>query len=84
MIRFILFAFVFYLIYRAIAGLTRTRDGRSGGKGSDDVQGEDLVEDPCCHTYIPVSNARKYLHDGKAVYFCSQECLEKYRSENLC
>jgi YHS domain-containing protein len=43
--------------------------------------GEDLVEDPFCHTYVPVSHAYGCVIDGKTVYFCSQKCLEAYKKE---
>ncbi|HOI74524.1 MAG TPA: YHS domain-containing protein [Syntrophales bacterium] len=42
---------------------------------------EDLVEDPVCHTYLPASQARKARFDEQDLYFCSEECLEKYRRE---
>jgi YHS domain-containing protein len=41
------------------------------------VKGEDLVEDPVCHTYVPISTAFKGVIEGKEVYFCSRECYEK-------
>jgi YHS domain-containing protein len=40
--------------------------------------GEDLVEDPYCHTYIPVSNAYKTSFGGKTLYFCCQKCFEDF------
>ena len=42
---------------------------------------EDLVEDPLCHTYVPVSHARKFEIGGKTVYFCSEKCLKRYTSQ---
>ena len=45
------------------------------------AKGEDLVEDPLCHTYVPVTHARKAEIEGKTVYFCSEKCLKKYTSE---
>jgi YHS domain-containing protein len=45
------------------------------------AKGEDLVEDPLCHTYVPVTHARCVEIDGKKVYFCSEKCLKQYRSE---
>ena len=45
------------------------------------VRGEDLVEDPYCHTYVPVSHACRTVIDGKMVYFCSQKCLETYKTD---
>jgi YHS domain-containing protein len=41
--------------------------------------GEELVEDPQCHAYVPVSQAILTVIDGKKVYFCSRKCLEQYR-----
>ena len=41
--------------------------------------GEELVEDPHCHAYVPISQAVCDQIDGKRVYFCSRKCLEEYR-----
>jgi YHS domain-containing protein len=40
---------------------------------------EDLVEDPYCHTYLPMSEAFSWEERGKTLYFCSRGCLEAYR-----
>jgi YHS domain-containing protein len=40
--------------------------------------GEDLVEDPYCHTYIPLSNAWVWQDEGRTLYFCSRRCMENY------
>jgi YHS domain-containing protein len=70
---------VIYLLYKLI----RKSFPAVGGKpGSARIQtpaaGEELVEDPQCHAYVPVSQAFRTEIDGKAVYFCSQKCLEQY------
>jgi YHS domain-containing protein len=44
--------------------------------------GEDLVEDPYCHIYVPMSQAHKATIDGQVLYFCSEMCSEKYISEH--
>ncbi|HPK53840.1 MAG TPA: hypothetical protein PK114_05220 [Smithellaceae bacterium] len=36
------------------------------------------MEDPFCHTYIPVSQALKKEIAGKDFYFCSNDCCQKY------
>ncbi|MEN6420929.1 MAG: YHS domain-containing protein [Smithella sp.] len=36
------------------------------------------MEDPVCHTYVPVSQAYKKEISGKHYYFCSKQCSEKY------
>jgi len=70
---------VIYLLYKLI----RKGFPAVGGKpGSARIQtpatGEELVEDPHCHAYVPVSSAFRTKIDGKTVYFCSQKCLEQY------
>ena len=70
---------VIYLLYKLI----RKGFPAVGGKpGSARIQtpaaGEELVEDPLCHTYVPLSQAFRTEIDGKTVYFCSQKCLEQY------
>lgn len=45
------------------------------------IQSEDLVEDPYCHTYIPISRAEKLMTTEGIRYFCSRHCLEAYRQK---
>lgn len=72
---------VFYLLFKLIQkGFPQTA-GKSGPAGIRPAAGEDLVEDPFCHTYVPIGNACRTEIDGKAVYFCSPKCLERYKSE---
>lgn len=67
-----------YLFYR----LVRTWKRVSGSPKADlPATGEDLVEDPLCHTYVPVTHAHRVEIDGKAVYFCSKKCLERYTAD---
>ncbi len=73
---------VIYLLYKLI----RKSFPAVGGKpGSARIQtpaaGEELVEDPLCHTYVPLSQAFRTEIDGKTVCFCSQKCLEQYRKK---
>ena len=46
------------------------------------IKSEDLIEDPYCHTYVPVSQAYKASIGGQTVYFCSKKCFDKYIIEN--
>lgn len=73
---------VIYLLFR----LFRKGFPQMGGKAGPTeirtaVPGEDLVEDPLCHTYVPIGDACRTQIDGKTVYFCSPKCLEQYKSE---
>lgn len=78
MIRYIIFAFLIYLIYKIV---TKSKRMMNGKNETSSKTSEDLVEDPFCHKYVPMSQAyMKEIH-GKKVYFCSQECFEKYQSK---
>lgn len=83
-LRFIFTLVLLYCLYRIAKALflPSGRRVKPLSNRREGEQGEDLVEDPFCHTYIPVSEARKLDIDGKVVYFCSQKCLEVYQSHN--
>jgi len=84
LIRFIITFVIIYLAYKAlkafISGVKREVKG-SAGLQSVASDGEDLVEDPYCHTYIPVSNAYKASFGGETLYFCCQKCFEDYAAQ---
>lgn len=81
LIRLIITFVIIYLVYKVIKAFTsgidrevkRSVSGQSVASG-----GEDLVEDPYCHTYIPMSNAYKTSFGGKTLYFCCPKCFEDY------
>lgn len=84
LIRLIIFFLLIYLIYRIIKSFNRTRLDRNINKNktkSMPISGEDLVEDPVCHIYFPVSQAYKKEIAGKIHYFCSKECYELFLSK---
>jgi YHS domain-containing protein len=85
LIRLVIFAFLIYLAYRVVKWIILS----PGIKGRDmsghqvpAAPGEDLVEDPFCHIYVPMSQAHKATIDGQDLYFCSEKCLDKYISEH--
>lgn len=39
---------------------------------------EEMALDPVCGSYVPLSAAVKSTDGGKTVYFCSDDCREKY------
>ena len=75
LLKLIIGAVVIYLLYKLVAGWKAVA---GPAKKNLPVAGEDLVEDPLCHTYVPISNACRALVDGKTLYFCSRKCLETY------
>lgn len=77
---------VFYLLYRIVRRLflPAVKPSEPIPKRQAPAITEDLVEDPCCHAYLPVSQAYLALIDGKPVHFCSEKCyrlfLQKQKS----
>ena len=81
--RFIIIMLLTYLAYKFLKGLFVTKGNQQRhmpGQPGRGASGEDLVEDPYCHTYIPLSNALKTSVEGKDVYFCSKKCLEEFKA----
>jgi len=81
LIRFLIFFIVGYVIYRIIKSIRREKPFavQNDNNKTTAALGEELVEDPYCHTYIPVSQAHRKEIAGKEHYFCSKECSEKYK-----
>jgi len=85
LIRLAIFFFIVYLVYRLAKWIIRSPELKHRDMREHQVsttEGEDLVEDPYCHMYVPLSQAHKASIDGQDVYFCSEGCLEKYMSEH--
>ncbi len=70
-----------YLLYRIVRGLTRLGKERAKMRVETERLKEDMVEDPCCHVYIPISEAYCGTLNGSECYFCSKECYEKFKKE---
>jgi uncharacterized protein len=74
-VKLIISIIIIYLLYKVVSGW-KAITGPS--KKNLPAAGEDLVEDPLCHTYVPVSHALRVAIEGKTFYFCSQKCLDTY------
>ena len=82
MSRFVVFIILIYLMYRIIKSIGQTKPVKNENyqfKASP-VGVEDLIEDPVCHTYVPLSQAFRKEISGNDYYFCSKQCSEKYVS----
>ena len=83
LIRFLIFFIVGYVIYRIVKSIQREKPFVvQNNNKTTAALGEELVEDPYCHTYIPIGQACRKEIAGKEHYFCSKECSEKYIGEN--
>ena len=79
-LRLVIGIIVVYLLYKLVRTAFPKVDGkRAPANLKASTAGEELVEDPECHTYVPISQAFPAVIDGKKLHFCSQKCLKQYR-----
>jgi len=78
--RVLVFLILVFLLYRIIKSIRQNKAPKSDSSGvfSSSASREDLVEDPSCHRYIPMSQAYEAEISGATNYFCSKQCYEKY------
>ncbi|NLN39860.1 MAG: hypothetical protein GX155_09735 [Smithella sp.] len=69
-----------YIAYKVLVIFRRMKsaDATAYRANSTPSQGEDLVQDPFCKTYVPKSQAYVRQIEGHNTYFCTLECCEKY------
>ncbi len=48
-------------------------------KEKADTGSTDMVEDPNCHTYIPIAEAIRREIQDKEHFFCGEKCAEEYQ-----
>ncbi len=82
---------VFYLVYFVIKGLMfkglldvarekgaeAQQDSRPTHEGQGE-KGEEMVQDPVCSSYVPISSAVSVSAPEGRLYFCSEECRDKF------
>ena len=83
MFRFVILITLIYLLYKIIVKVNqhKTEINENMQCKSKSPSGEDLIEDPVCHTYVPVSQSYKKEISGKDYYFCSKQCSDQYSIE---
>jgi len=82
-IRVIILTILIYTLFRLLIGAGRRNStGKTfpPGEGKDQAQ-DVLMEDPVCHTLIPARNAVTMKIEGKNLYFCSQNCRDRYTTK---
>ena len=80
MIRFIILFIVGYVLYRSLkswifpaASSSRSVSSKTTAE-IDDV----MIKDPFCEAYFPKRNGVHLNFSGKDLYFCSNQCKDKY------
>jgi uncharacterized protein len=74
LLRLFLFLLLCYLIFAVLRAIAGGRKRKSVNRHTSDRDGEEMVLDPQCHSYVAKSDA--VLKSGQ--YFCSQECARLY------
>jgi YHS domain-containing protein len=81
MLRTILYILLFIVFYYLLKLFLRTLFS-PGTRRKADPEAEELVQDPCCLTYIPKRTALKKKISGKEIHFCGKECLRNYLKDH--
>ena len=82
MIRLLILFLLLYLAYRLLQRIIR---GLPQGRGRSlppekTRQGEEMIRDPQCGTFVPRGDALSATVRGRRHYFCSEKCRRDYLS----
>jgi YHS domain-containing protein len=80
MMRYLILAIAFYILYRIVRGMLGTRRKEHDQAGNGTV--EELVQDAHCKVYVPRRDSVQRTIEGKKYFFCSEECARKYEMES--
>ncbi len=79
MIRLLIWLLIIYIGFRVAKSLAAPKDTRSGTAAERDA--EATHRDPVCGVYVAEDDAVVGTLDGQRHYFCSMNCLEKFREQ---
>ena len=83
-LRILILAVLIYIGYRLLrnsfSNKTKSESKDSRTPGPNERLTDVLVEDPVCKTLVPKEQAVQLEKDGNVIYFCSQECYNKFTS----
>jgi YHS domain-containing protein len=83
MIRIIVLVILFFFLYWIIKGIFLRPSGKIKEKRRNHIGSEEvMVKDPECGIYIPKNDAIASSIKGQSLFFCSEECLDRYRMKN--
>lgn len=80
MLRFLIIGLLLYIGYRIVVSLISAKQPQTKSAGSRDP-GIETYRDPVCGVYVSEETAVVGRLDGERHYFCSMNCLEKYREQ---
>jgi uncharacterized protein len=79
MIKLLLLALLFFLGYSFFQALFPTQSKKDKNKANRSNSGEQMVQDPQCGTYLPLSEALSANIRGQQHYFCSRKCRTQFK-----
>jgi len=77
-IRFLRKRYLVPYVNRRIANEDAGSEVPRDGERTTPSEGEEMVLDPVCDSYIPLSSAIKARTPSGTEYFCSEECRDKF------
>lgn len=80
MIRLLIWGLLLYIGYRIILSLTSSKKPQQKPEDRTNPAAE-THRDPICGVYVSEDDAVVGKLDGQRHYFCSMECLEKFREQ---
>lgn len=81
MIKLLLLVLLFFVGYSFVQALfPASRQGKKRPSNRTDA-GEQMVQDPQCGTYLPLSEAISANIRGQQRYFCSRKCRSQYKKQ---
>lgn len=80
MLRLVLYAILIYLAYRILRPWVISLIGSSkeDHHASSSLEEAELIRDPQCGTYFLRQRGVEAKIGGRSVYFCSEDCRDKY------
>lgn len=77
LIRLAIWGLLLYVGYRVVKAIFASK----AKPAAPAPQSEDTVQDPICGVYLARTDAVVGTLEGKRHYFCSMNCLEKFRDQ---
>jgi YHS domain-containing protein len=81
MIKLLLLALLFFLGYSFFQMLFPSSGKDNKRKSNRGIDGEQMVQDPQCGTYLPLSEAFNATIRGRQYHFCSRKCRTLFKKK---
>jgi YHS domain-containing protein len=79
MIRILIYILLIYIVYKVFRSLV-TPSGSSAMRSDEETGSFDdiMIKDPVCEVYFPKKDGIYLNKNGYELYFCSEECRDKF------